>query len=230
MTYTPVETWQLLAEALESAPEDEATVRRFASRMITESARLAALVQDIIELSRLQSKDIAQAGTDVDLNAVIAEAVDRTRLPAHSKNIAIAVGAPVGAHVHGDAPQLVTALRNLIDNAVRYSPANTQVGIGLSVLDGVVSVSVSDHGDGMSAEDQERVFERFYRVDAARSRHTGGTGLGLSIVKHIVGNHGGEVTLWSVPGTGSTFTVRLPELSPSTSDAGRELPARYRHG
>lgn len=222
---TPVGAISLLAEALESFPDDEATVRRFASRMITESARLAALVQDIIELSRLQSKDVAQAGTDVDINAVIAEAVDRTRLPAQSKKIAIVVGPAVPARVHGDAAQLVTALRNLIDNAVRYSPENTQVGIGLSVRDGVVSVSVSDQGDGMSPADQERVFERFYRVDAARSRHTGGTGLGLSIVKHIVGNHGGEVTLWSAPRTGSTFTVRLPELSPSTSDGGWSLPA-----
>jgi two-component system sensor histidine kinase SenX3 len=222
---TPVGAISLLAEALESFPDDEATVRRFASRMITESARLAALVQDIIELSRLQSKDVAQAGADVDMNAVIAEAVDRTRLAAQSKNIAIVVGPAVPARVHGDAAQLVTALRNLIDNAVRYSPENTQVGIGLSVRDGVVSVSVSDQGDGMSPADQERVFERFYRVDAARSRHTGGTGLGLSIVKHVVGNHGGEVTLWSAPRTGSTFTVRLPELSPSTSDGGWSLPA-----
>ncbi|WP_371130943.1 sensor histidine kinase [Arthrobacter sp. SDTb3-6] len=220
---TPVGAISLLAEALESSPDDEATVRRFASRMITESARLAALVQDIIELSRLQGKDIVQAGTDVDINAVIAEAVDRTRLPAQAKNIVLAVGPPVPALVHGDASQLVTALRNLIDNAVRYSPENTQVGIGLQVRDGVVSVSVSDQGDGMSPEDQERVFERFYRVDAARSRHTGGTGLGLSIVKHIVGNHGGEVTLWSAPKTGSTFTVRLPQLSPSTSDAALSL-------
>jgi two-component system sensor histidine kinase SenX3 len=222
---TPVGAISLLAEALESFPDDEATVRRFASRMITESARLAALVQDIIELSRLQSKDVAQAGADVDMNAVIAEAVDRTRLAAQSKNIAIVVGPAVPARVHGDAAQLVTALRNLIDNAVRYSPENTQVGIGLSVRDGVVSVSVSDQGDGMSPADQERVFERFYRVDAARSRHTGGTGLGLSIVKHVVGNHGGDVTLWSAPRTGSTFTVRLPELSPSTSDGGWSLPA-----
>jgi two-component system sensor histidine kinase SenX3 len=214
---------------MESSPDDEAAVRRFASRMMTESARLAALVQDIIELSRLQSKDINQAVTAVDMNAVIAEAVDRTRLPAQSKNITIAVGPKVAAVVHGDQGQLVTALRNLIDNAVRYSPENTQVGIGLSVGDGVVSVSVSDQGDGMSPEDQDRVFERFYRVDAARSRHTGGTGLGLSIVKHIVGNHGGEVTLWSAPKTGSTFTVRLPQMTVLTDDDGRGLPAARRH-
>jgi two-component system sensor histidine kinase SenX3 len=226
---TPVGAISLLAEAMESSPDDEAAVRRFASRMMTESARLAALVQDIIELSRLQSKDINQAVTAVDMNAVIAEAVDRTRLPAQSKNITIAVGPKVAAVVHGDQGQLVTALRNLIDNAVRYSPENTQVGIGLSVGDGVVSVSVSDQGDGMSPEDQDRVFERFYRVDAARSRHTGGTGLGLSIVKHIVGNHGGEVTLWSAPKTGSTFTVRLPQMTVLTDDDGRGLPAARRH-
>lgn len=222
---TPVGAISLLAEALESAPEDQATVRRFAKRMMTESARLAALVQDIIELSRLQGKDVARVGTDVDMNAVIAEAVDRTRLPAQSKNITLAVGPPQVAEVHGDQAQLVTALRNLIDNAVRYSPENTQVGIGLSVGDGVVSVSISDQGDGLSPAEQDRVFERFYRVDAARSRHTGGTGLGLSIVKHIVGNHGGEVTVWSAPKMGSTFTVRLPQLSYPTSDGGADHSA-----
>lgn len=225
---TPVGAISLLAEAIESAPEDQATVRRFASRMMTESARLAALVQDIIELSRLQGKDVARAGTAVDMNSVIAEAVDRTRLPAQSKNITLVVGAPQSAVVHGDQAQLVTALRNLIDNAVRYSPENTQVGIGLVVRDGVVSVSISDQGDGLTPQEQDRVFERFYRVDTARSRHTGGTGLGLSIVKHIVGNHGGEVTLWSTPKTGSTFTVRLPQLSLPTSDGG-SLDSADRH-
>jgi two-component system, OmpR family, sensor histidine kinase SenX3 len=227
---TPVGAISLLAEALEASPDDEATVRRFAARMHTESARLAALVQDIIELSRLQSKDAAQAGTDVDITSVIAEAVDRTRMPAQSKNITLAVGATSHAIVHGDKQQLVTALRNLIDNAVRYSPEHTQVGIGMLVSDDVVAVSISDQGDGMSPEDQDRVFERFYRVDAARSRHTGGTGLGLSIVKHIVSNHGGEVTLWSAPGTGSTFTVRLPLLTDRTNDGGGDLPAATNQG
>ncbi len=227
---TPVGAISLLAEALESAPEDQATVRRFASRMMTESARLAALVQDIIELSRLQGKDVARVALAVDINAVIAEAVDRTRLPAQSKNITLAVGAAQPALVYGDQPQLVTALRNLIDNAVRYSPDNTQVGIGLQVSDGVVSVSISDQGDGLSPQEQDRIFERFYRVDAARSRHTGGTGLGLSIVKHIVSNHGGEVTLWSAPKMGSTFTVRLPQLSTPTSDGGTHHRADRHHG
>jgi two-component system sensor histidine kinase SenX3 len=209
---TPVGAISLLAEALESSADDEEAVRRFAKRMHKESGRLAALVQDIIELSRLQGASVSQGGSAVDINAVIAEAVDRSQLPAESKKIQIAVGEPVAATVYGDRDLLVTALRNLIDNAIRYSPENTKVGVGVRSKDGLIAVSVTDQGEGMTPEDQERVFERFYRVDAARSRHTGGTGLGLSIVKHVASNHGGEVTLWSRPGQGSTFTLRLPEM------------------
>jgi two-component system sensor histidine kinase SenX3 len=209
---TPVGAISLLAEALESSADDPEAVRRFAKRMHKESARLAALVQDIIELSRLQGANVAQQGRPVDINTVVAEAVDRSQLPAESKNIQLVVGRQADAMVYGDQDLLVTALRNLIDNAIRYSPENTRVGVGIRSKDGLVSVSVTDQGEGLSPEDQERVFERFYRVDAARSRHTGGTGLGLSIVKHVISNHGGEVTLWSRPGQGSTFTIRLPEL------------------
>jgi two-component system sensor histidine kinase SenX3 len=209
---TPVGAISLLAEALESSADDEQAVRRFAKRMHKESGRLAALVQDIIELSRLQGASVSQGGSAVDINAVIAEAVDRSQLPAESKKIQIVVGEHVDATVYGDRDLLVTALRNLIDNAIRYSPENTKVGVGVRGKDGLIAVSVTDQGEGMTPEDQERVFERFYRVDAARSRHTGGTGLGLSIVKHVASNHGGEVTLWSRPGQGSTFTLRLPEM------------------
>lgn len=209
---TPVGAISLLAEALESSADDPEAVRRFAKRTHKESARLAALVQDIIELSRLQGANVAQQGRAVDINTVVTEAVDRSQLPAESKAIDLVVGGHADAMVYGDQDQLVTALRNLIDNAIRYSPENTRVGIGIRSKDGLVAVSVTDQGGGLSPEDQERVFERFYRVDAARSRHTGGTGLGLSIVKHVVANHGGEVTLWSQPGQGSTFTIRLPEL------------------
>lgn len=209
---TPVGAISLLAEALESSADDAEAVRRFAKRMHKESARLAALVQDIIELSRLQGASVSQEGTAVDINAVIAEAVDRSQLPAESKKIQIVVGERVDATVFGDRDLLVTALRNLIDNAIRYSPENTRVGVGVRAKDGLIAVSVTDQGEGLTPEDQERVFERFYRVDAARSRHTGGTGLGLSIVKHVASNHGGEVTLWSRPGQGSTFTLRLPEM------------------
>ena len=209
---TPVGAISLLAEALESSADDPEAVRRFARRTHKESARLAALVQDIIELSRLQGSNVAKQGRAVDINTVVTEAVDRSQLPAESKNIELVVGGHTDTLVYGDQDQLVTALRNLIDNAIRYSPEKTRVGIGIRAKDGLVAVSVTDQGEGLSPEDQERVFERFYRVDAARSRHTGGTGLGLSIVKHVVANHGGEVTLWSQPGQGSTFTIRLPEF------------------
>lgn len=217
---TPVGAISLLAEALEASPDDEATVRRFACRMRKESARLADLVQDIIEFSRLQGTDVVQRGKPVDLEAVIAEAVDRTKLQAEAKRIELVVGGGAAVRVFGDPDLLVTALRNLIDNAVRYSPEATTVGIGVRQAGGLVSISVSDQGDGMGLEDQERIFERFYRVDTARSRQTGGTGLGLSIVKHVVSNHGGEVTVWSQPGRGSTFTIRLPVMESGQQESG----------
>lgn len=222
---TPVGAISLLAEALESSADDELAVRRFAKRMHKESGRLAALVQDIIELSRLQGASVTQQGGPVDVNAVITEAVDRSQLPAESKNISIVVGGRTEGRVFGDQDLLVTALRNLIDNAIRYSPPNTRVGIGVRSKEGLVAISVTDQGEGLSPEDQERVFERFYRVDAARSRHTGGTGLGLSIVKHVAANHGGEITLWSQPGQGSTFTLRLPEMEGQDDDAAEPAGA-----
>ena len=222
---TPVGAISLLAEALEASPDDVEAVRRFAKRMHKESTRLAALVQDIIELSRLQGANVAQQAHPVDINKVVAEAVDRSQLPAESKNIKIVVGGRTDAMVYGDQDLLVTALRNLIDNAIRYSPENTRVGVGVRARDGLVAVSVTDQGEGLSAEDQERVFERFYRVDSARSRHTGGTGLGLSIVKHVMANHGGEVTLWSQPGQGSTFTIRLPEMEGQDEQTADPRPA-----
>jgi two-component system sensor histidine kinase SenX3 len=222
---TPVGGISLLAEALESSADDPEAVRRFAKRMQKESARLAALVQDIIELSRLQGANVAQQGRPVDINTVVSEAVDRSQLPAETKNIQLVVGGRAKAMVYGDQDLLVTALRNLIDNAIRYSPESTRVGVGVRAKDGLVAVSVTDQGEGLSPEDQERVFERFYRVDAARSRHTGGTGLGLSIVKHVISNHGGEVTLWSQPGQGSTFTIRLPEMEGQDDAVGARKPA-----
>jgi two-component system sensor histidine kinase SenX3 len=215
---TPVGAISLLAEAIEDAAEDEVAVRRFAQRMHKESGRLSALVQDIIELSRLQGTDVVRRGRAVDINAVIAEAVDRNKLPAESKHIEIVVGGSVATPVYGDRDLLMTAFRNLIDNAIRYSPEGTRVGVGVRSRDGLVQVSVTDQGTGITAEEQERIFERFYRIDAARSRQTGGTGLGLSIVKHVVANHGGEVTVWSQAGQGSTFTVRLPEMERDPGD------------
>ena len=212
---TPVGAISLLTETIEDAADDADAVTRFSQRLHKESRRLAALVQDIIELSRVQGKNIVHQGTPVDLNEVLSEAADRSRMPAESKSIEIRLGGSLPRRVHGDGDQLMMAFRNLIDNAVRYSPENTRVGIGLSSRDGIAQVTITDQGIGIAQEDQERIFERFYRVDAARSRQTGGTGLGLSIVKHVISNHGGEVSLWSQQGRGSTFTVRLPELDES---------------
>ncbi len=222
---TPVGAISLLSEAIDDAAEDEEAVRRFAQRLHKESKRLAALVQDIIELSRLQGTNVTLKGRPVSVDSVVAEAVDRNKISAEAKSIQIVVGRPSGAMVHGDPDQITMGLRNLIDNAIRYSPEGTTVGVGSRIADGVVTVSVRDQGPGISPEDQERVFERFYRVDAARSRQTGGTGLGLSIVKHVFTNHGGDVTVWSQRGQGSTFTVRMPELDQSavTDAAEKEL-------
>lgn len=211
---TPVGAIGLLAEALDDAAEDPAAVRRFAGRLSVESVRLGALVQDIIELSRLQSKDTIDSAEAVDLNAVAIEAADRVRTEAETRDIEVKVVGRIGGEVYGDADQLMTALRNLVDNAVSYSPDGTRVAVGLKSVNGLAQVTVTDQGKGISADEQERIFERFYRVDDARSRQTGGTGLGLSIVKHVVANHGGEVTVWSQPGKGSTFTVRFAEIEP----------------
>ena len=144
---------------------------------------------------------------------------------AESRGIQLAAGRASHAVVFGDESVLTTAVHYLVSNAVRYSPDKTRVGIGTRLADGVVEIAVTDQGPGIPSEDLERVFERFYRVDQARSRATGGTGLGLSIVKHAVQNHGGEVRVWSQPGRGSTFTIRLPEaehIAPSADVTASE--------
>ena len=217
---TPIGAISVLAEALASAPDDQEQVRHFASRLTAEAGRLGRLTQDIIDLSRLQAAEIVPHAERVSIDHVVASAVDQNRVLAESREIELAVGRHSHAVVFGDENLLVTAVHNLISNAVRYSPDTTRVGIGTRLRDGVVEIAVTDQGPGIPPEDLDRVFERFYRVDQARSRSTGGTGLGLAIVKHAVQNHGGEVRVWSQPGHGSTFTIRLPEaehLSPEPS-------------
>ncbi len=213
---TPVGALTLLAEAVQSASDDPAEVRRFAERMATESSRLTKLIQELIDLSRLQAPDPDRAADAVLIDDVVPAAAERTRAIAAVKDIEIVTGGEQGLKVLGDEPQLVTAVGNLVENAVNYSAAETRVAIGVSRSDDLVEISVTDQGIGIPEQDRDRIFERFYRVDPARSRATGGTGLGLSIVKHVVQNHGGEVRVWSVEGSGSTFTVRLPLLK----DAG----------
>ena len=207
---TPVGALALLAEAVQGSADDPDAVRRFSGRMQHESARLTMMVQDLIALSRLQSHDPLREARIVNVDDVVAEAVDATHLEAEAREIRLEARGHHGVSVLGDEEQLSTALRNLIANAINYSPDHTRVTIGVNVVDEMVELSVADQGIGIPERDLERIFERFYRVDPARSRVTGGTGLGLSIVKHVSANHGGEVRVWSSEGAGSTFTLRLP--------------------
>jgi two-component system, OmpR family, sensor histidine kinase SenX3 len=207
---TPVGALTLLAEAVQDAADDPEAIRRFAGRMQHEGTRLGRLVAELIELSRLQGAEPLPSPAIVDVDEVVAEAVDRTRLAAESAGITVVSGGQGRLSVRGNEAQLVTALVNLVDNAVAYSPEGTRVAVGTRQREGHVEISVSDQGIGIAERDLERVFERFYRSDPARSRATGGTGLGLAIVKHIATNHGGGVSVWSVEGSGSTFTLRLP--------------------
>jgi len=220
---TPVGAMALLAEALVDAADDPEAVRRFAGRIEHESGRLSRLVQDVIELSRLQGHDPLQEPVLVPLDDVVAEAVDRSRATADARRIALVCGGRRGVVVRGDARQLVTAVGNLVDNAVRYGPEGSRVviatGLSGSGPAAVAELSVTDEGPGISEAERDRIFERFYRVDSARSRETGGTGLGLSIVKHVAAGHGGEATVWSDEGTGSTFTLRLPAAAVSEESA-----------
>jgi len=228
---TPVGALTLLAEAVQDAADDPEAIRRFAGRMQHEGTRLGRLVAELIELSRLQGAEPLPSPAVVDVDEIVAEAVDRTRLAAESAGIAVVSGGQSRLRVRGNEGQLVTALVNLVDNAIAYSPAGTRVAVGTRRRDGYVEISVSDQGIGVAERDLERVFERFYRSDPARSRATGGTGLGLAIVKHIATNHGGGVSVWSVEGSGSTFTLRLPvagsdlDRPPDDDDEAASAPA-----
>jgi two-component system sensor histidine kinase SenX3 len=227
---TPVGALSLLSEAVMDASDDPEAVERFAGRMQIEATRLTNLVQELIDLSRVQNDDPLEDAEPVRVDELVAEAIDRCRHQAGAKNITMAASVGVSAgldqgggeaggiadlHVWGNRGQLAAALGNLVENAVNYSPARTRVGIAARRVNSpggdMIEVAVTDQGIGISDKDKERIFERFYRVDPARSRATGGTGLGLAIVKHVAASHGGEVTVWSAEGQGSTFTLRLPE-------------------
>jgi two-component system, OmpR family, sensor histidine kinase SenX3 len=208
---TPVGALALLAETVEDAADDPEAVRRFAGRMRQEAARLTSLVQDLITLSRIQAAEPVPDPGPADLDAVVAEALDRCRMKASARGIELVSTGSKNLSVLGDEDLLVTALRNLLDNAVAYSPEKTRVVVSTRRDGkGTVELSVTDQGIGIPEQDLERIFERFYRVDPARSRVTGGTGLGLAIVKHVTAAHGGRVTVRSREGAGSTFTLRLP--------------------
>jgi two-component system sensor histidine kinase SenX3 len=211
---TPVGALMLLAEAVRDGIDDPAAALHFAERMVHEASRLSRLVQELLDLSRLQGGEPLPTLEVVPVADLIDEVDDSLRLRAETSGISIVTGDADGLLVWGDRRLLVTALMNLVDNAIAYSAAGTKIGIGARLVENeaadMIDIAVSDEGVGIPLADQERVFERFFRVDAARSRATGGTGLGLAIVKHIVNNHGGHVSLWSRPGVGSTFTMHLP--------------------
>jgi len=231
---TPVGGLALLAEAVLEANDDPEAVARFAHRMQVESTRLTRLVQEIVDLSRLEIAGILKDPVLVDVGAAAAEAIEQSRLVAGSRGAEIVSSLARGARVFGDSDLLATAVRNLIGNAVNYSAPGARVAVSVRAAEQLVEISVADQGQGIAESEQARIFERFYRVDAARSRATGGTGLGLAIVKHICANHGGEVTVWSELGHGSTFTMRLPAAPMSrtgdepalrTSTGFRRIPA-----
>jgi two-component system sensor histidine kinase SenX3 len=215
---TPVGALALLAETIEDAADDAEAVRRFAGKMRQEAQRLTNLVQDLITLSRIQAVEPVPDPRLVALDTVVAEAVDGCRMRANARGITLASVGSRGLSVLGDEDLLVTALRNLLENAVAYSPEKTRVVITTrKTPEGNAELSVADQGIGIPERDLERIFERFYRVDPARSRATGGTGLGLAIVKHVMAAHNGKVTVRSVEGAGSTFTLSIPLRSDHAS-------------
>jgi two-component system sensor histidine kinase SenX3 len=225
---TPVGALALLAEAIEGAADDPETVQRFAARIAHESERLARLVRELIDLSRLQGGEPLPEMTPVEVDHVLAEAVDRTRMAAGAKRLDIAVGGQQGLVVQGVESQLTTAVTNLLANAVAYSTGEGRIALAARARSGFAEIAVTDSGIGIPRKDRQRVFERFYRVDQSRASSTGGTGLGLSIVKHVASNHGGSVSVWSEEGLGSTFTLRIPLVAgtptgvPAVADSGKE--------
>ena len=207
---TPIGALSILSEAVLGASDDPEAIKRFATRMQTEASRLTELVQEIIDLSRLQDDDPLKRAQPFSISESIREAMDQSRLTAESHQVELFYMNNNASLINGDRDQVTMAIHNLIENAINYSPDGTRVAIAVKEIEGICEISISDQGIGIPEKDLERIFERFYRVDPARSRITGGTGLGLSIVKHVVSNHGGEVLVWSVEGAGSTFTIRLP--------------------
>jgi two-component system sensor histidine kinase SenX3 len=206
---TPVGALSLVAETLEGEDDPE-VVARLSHRMRTEAERLGRIIEDLLDLSRIEAEE-APKREPVPVRVVIAEAVERLRPVADHRGIRLEVDEPAYAlAVVGDRRQLVSALHNLLDNAIKYSEPGSSVNVVVRHDDDAIEIEVADHGIGIPSRDLERIFERFYRVDRARSRDTGGTGLGLAIVRHVASNHGGDVRVESREGAGSTFTLRLP--------------------
>lgn len=237
---TPIGALGLLAETVRDET-DPAIVERLADRMIIEADRVGRTVDDLLELSRIEFGDDTEFD-DIDVLSVAGEAVSRLGTAPEHSNITIRLDVAPDLVTHGDRRQLVSALFNLLDNAVKYSPEDSEIVVAATTVtdtddadsagvsgdavssgdavasgDAVLLISVTDSGIGVPRRDLDRIFERFYRVDRARSRRTGGTGLGLAIVRHVASNHGGEVRVESTEGVGSAFTLVLPRAATSTS-------------
>jgi two-component system sensor histidine kinase SenX3 len=212
---TPIGALLLLSEAVLGAKDDPAAVEKFATRMQIESKRLTDLVQELINLSRLQDSDPLSVPSELNVQDLVNEAIDQSQVGADSRKIEILTGEIANGVVLGDRDQIIMAIQNLVENAVNYSPEGTKVTVSSGIEDGIVTISITDQGIGIPENEKDRIFERFYRVDPARSRQSGGTGLGLSIVKHVATKHGGEVSVWSVENVGSTFSLKLPLFSKS---------------
>ena len=224
---TPVGAMSVLAEALLSSADDPETVRRFGEKVLVEATRLGDMVSELIELSRLQGAERMPDMGAVDVDSVVSEAISRHKVPAENADIVVRTDDASGLRMHGEQALLVTALANLVSNAIAYSPRGSLVSISRRRRGDNIEISVTDRGIGIDRKDQERVFERFFRADKARSRATGGTGLGLAIVKHVAANHNGSIGLWSQLGTGSTFTLSIPvyegDYEPPELTTEREL-------
>lgn len=216
---TPVGAMNLLAEAVAEAKDDPMAVERFAGRIQVESERLNRLVQQIIELSRLQADEFVDEPVEIDVGELVESAIERSRTDAEAKSITLRGRVDGRPHILGEPDQILAAVSNLVENAVAYSPEESQVAVVAQANDSRVQIAVTDRGIGIPEAEIDRIFERFYRVDPARARTTGGTGLGLSIVKHVAASHGGEVKVWSEPGQGSSFTICLPRHVPAAESA-----------
>ena len=207
---TPIGAIGLLAETLQGATDDSDAVLKFAASLQREANRLGHIVQEIIELSRLQAATEVNNTIEFNIAELISDSLDRVRIAAEAKGMKIVSDASQEVIASGSYEQVATAVTNLLENAINYSDAGGQIGIALRKKGDTAEIVVTDSGVGIALEDQARIFERFYRVDPSRSRETGGTGLGLAIVKHIALNHGGDISVFSKPGLGSTFTLSLP--------------------
>jgi two-component system, OmpR family, sensor histidine kinase SenX3 len=211
---TPVGALAVLAETLQDEP-DPLVVERLSGRLVEEAHRVARVIDDLLELSTLEGSKPLSASCQ-DLGTLVVEAVDRILPHATARNVRLAVDVPdEGPDAEVDRAQIVSAIANLVDNAVKYSEDGGAVRVSLATADGLATIEVADNGVGIPLAERERIFERFYRVDKARSRATGGTGLGLAIVRHVVANHGGDITVTSTAGLGSTFRLTIPTEQPA---------------